>query len=184
MHRYIFRQNTYIHKQTKMYLRRMKPERAAMVEELLLKISFYLCKCVYVRLCAPCICMCPQWLEEGIRSPGTALQVLFSHQWVLGANHRCSGKTANVLKCWAISPAPRRPFRVTWPNVSNTEKWELTGSSVGSKRWEQSWDSMRGGFSVSSTGLGLTFVVSVYLMKYASRGGKSPVSFSLCFGSS
>lgn len=86
------------HLQTnKIYLRRMKPHRAATVEELLLKIYFYLCECVYVSFCAPCVCMCPQWLKEGTRSPGIILQVVVSHpvgvgnqSQVLWKNSQCS----------------------------------------------------------------------------------------------
>lgn len=98
-------QAKYLHTYTnKNVFKENKPDRAAMVEELLLKMYFYLCECVYVSLCAPCVCMCPQWLEEGARYP----ELFYNSQWVLGANHRCSGKTANVLKCWAISLAPEK----------------------------------------------------------------------------
>ena len=46
-------QAKYLHTYTnKNVFKENKPDRAAMVEELLLKMYFYLCECVYVSLCA------------------------------------------------------------------------------------------------------------------------------------
>jgi len=48
----------------------------------------------------------PQWPEKGSRSTGTGVPDSYGlHMWLLGTEHRFSGKAASALNHGAFSPA-------------------------------------------------------------------------------
>lgn len=76
------------------------------------KNVFSLCVSVYLCECMPCVCRYQQGLENGIKYPGSELQVIVSYPvWVLGNELKSSGRATSALDCLVTHFSPSKLFQ-------------------------------------------------------------------------
>lgn len=64
-----------------------------------------LSNCMYVCVCALCVCLCVQRVEEGIRSPETLLEGTCKLQYRCGKSNT-SSSVVLLMSCWSPSLTP------------------------------------------------------------------------------